>query len=87
MIKFLADENFDHKTLAGLRRREPGVDIVAVREVGLREVDDLRVLEWAADDERAPVEASEVADLRGLVALFELVVVLLFVTRGPGKQR
>lgn len=35
MIKFLADENFDHKTLAGLKRREPGLDIVAAQEVGL----------------------------------------------------
>ena len=29
-IKFLADENFDHKTLAGLKRREPDLDIVSV---------------------------------------------------------
>ena len=51
-IKFLADENFDHKTLAGLKRREPDLDIVAVQEVGLREVDDPQVLEWAAREER-----------------------------------
>ncbi|MDF1604064.1 hypothetical protein [Nocardioides sp. YIM 152315] len=43
-IKFLADENFDHKTLAGLKRREPDLDIVPVQEVGLREVDDPQVL-------------------------------------------
>lgn len=24
-VRFLADENFDHKTLAGLRRQEPRV--------------------------------------------------------------
>lgn len=54
-IKFLADENFDHKTLAGLRRREPDLDILAVQEVGLREVDDPQVLEWAAREERVVV--------------------------------
>ncbi len=31
-IRFLADENLDHKTLAGLKRREPDLDIVAVQE-------------------------------------------------------
>jgi len=54
-IKFLADENFDHKTLAGLKRREPDLDIVAVQEVGLREADDPEVLEWAATEERIVV--------------------------------
>lgn len=54
-IRFLADENFDHKTLAGLKRREPNLDIVAVQEVGLREVDDPQVLEWAAQEARIVV--------------------------------
>jgi predicted nuclease of predicted toxin-antitoxin system len=54
-IKFLADENFDHKTLAGLKRREPDLDIVPVQEVGLREGDDPQVLEWAAREERIVV--------------------------------
>lgn len=49
-IRFLADENYDHKTLAWIKRREPDLDIVAVQEVGLREVDDLQVLEWAAEE-------------------------------------
>lgn len=39
-IRFLADENFDHKTLAGLKRRDPDFDIVAVQEVGLRQAVD-----------------------------------------------
>lgn len=39
-IRFLADENFDHKTFAGLTRRDPHVDIVAVQDVGLRQADD-----------------------------------------------
>lgn len=54
-IKFLVDENFDHKTLSGIKRRDPDLDIVAVQEVGLREVDDSAVLEWAAQDERIVV--------------------------------
>ena len=47
-IRLLADENFDHKTLSGLKRREPALDIVAVQDVGLRQADDSQVLEWAA---------------------------------------
>jgi len=54
-IKFLADENFDHRTLAGLKRREPYLEIVAVHEVGLRGVDDPQVLEWAARQDRIVV--------------------------------
>ncbi len=54
-IRFLADENFDHKTLTGIKRREPNLDIVAVQEVGLREVDDVQILEWAAEEDRIVV--------------------------------
>jgi len=54
-IRFLADENFDHKTLAGLKRREPGIDIVAAQAVGLRKVDDPQVLDLAAQEERIVV--------------------------------
>lgn len=41
--------------MAGLRRREPLLDIVAVQEIGLREVDDPQVLEWAAQEGRIVV--------------------------------
>lgn len=54
-VRFLADENFYHKPLAGLKRREPNIDIVAVQEVGLRAVDDPLVLQWAADEQRIVV--------------------------------
>jgi predicted nuclease of predicted toxin-antitoxin system len=54
-LRFLADENFDHKTLAGLKRRAPDLDIVAAQEVGLREGEDPQVLEWAAQEERLVV--------------------------------
>ena len=54
-IRFLVDENFDHKTLSGIKRRDPDLDIVAVQDVGLREVDDSALLEWAAQEERIVV--------------------------------
>lgn len=54
-IRFLADENFDHRTIAGLLRREPDLDIVSVQEVGLRQAEDPAVLEWAAHEGRIVV--------------------------------
>lgn len=54
-IRFLVDENFNHKTLAGIQRREPRVDIVRVQDVGLREADDPEVLAWAAQEGRIVV--------------------------------
>lgn len=54
-IKFLVDENFNHKTLAGIKRRDPNIDVVAVQEVDLRTTDDPDVLEWAAQDGRIVV--------------------------------
>jgi hypothetical protein len=48
MAPLLADEDFDHAIVAGLRRREPSLDIVAVRDIGLRGRRDREVLEWAA---------------------------------------
>lgn len=51
-VRFLADENFDHRTLAGLLRRNPDVDIVSVVDAGLRTQDDRAVLEWAAHEGR-----------------------------------
>ncbi len=54
-IKFLADENFDRRTLASIERREPEIDIVPVQYVRLREGDDPAVLAWAARDGRIVV--------------------------------
>ena len=54
-IKFLVDENFSHKTLAGIKRRDSDIDVVAVQDVELREADDLVVLEWAAREGRIVV--------------------------------
>lgn len=64
-VRFLADENFDHRTIAGLLRRDPDLDIVSVQEVGLRRADDATVLEWAAREGRIVVthDVATMADL------------------------
>lgn len=51
-IRFLFDEDVDHRILRGLRRREPTVDIAAVQEVGLRSRPDPDILAWAAENQR-----------------------------------
>ncbi|MGH8827633.1 MAG: DUF5615 family PIN-like protein [Jiangellaceae bacterium] len=51
-LRFLADENFDHRIVHGLQRRAVQLDIVTVQEVGLRTLDDPTVLEWAANEGR-----------------------------------
>jgi uncharacterized protein DUF5615 len=51
-LRFLADENFDNRILAGLRRRRPTVDILRVQDAGLTGAEDPVVLAWAAEDGR-----------------------------------
>ena len=48
MLQFLAGENFNNQIVRGILRQNPDVDIVRVQDVGLSEVDDPTVLEWAA---------------------------------------
>jgi len=52
MLRLLADENLNNDIVRGLRRRNPGVDIVRVQDVGLSGADDSAVLEWAARQHR-----------------------------------
>jgi len=52
MIKLLADENLDNTIIRGLLRRNLGVDIVRVQDIGLSGEDDPVVLAWAADEGR-----------------------------------
>jgi Domain of unknown function (DUF5615) len=52
MVKFLADENFNNLIVRGVLKRDPDLDIVRVQDVGLRTLDDLAVLEWAAENGR-----------------------------------
>ena len=52
MLLLAADENFNNDILRGLLRRNPGLDIVRVQDVGLRHAPDPIVLEWAAQEGR-----------------------------------
>ena len=52
MLRLLADENLNHDLIRGVLRRMPSLDLVRIQEVGLREVDDSSVLEWAARERR-----------------------------------
>ena len=52
MLRLAADENFNNDIVRGLRRREPGLDLVRIQDVGLSGADDPTVLEWAAQEGR-----------------------------------
>ena len=52
MLRLLADENLNHDLIRGVLRRMPSLDLVRAQDVGLREVDDPGVLEWAAREDR-----------------------------------
>jgi len=47
-VRFLADENFDNRILAGLRRRLPALDVLRVQDAGLIGAEDPEILAWAA---------------------------------------
>jgi predicted nuclease of predicted toxin-antitoxin system len=52
VLRFVVDEDLDVAIVRGLSRRLPELDIVDVRTVGLRSVDDRDILEWAARENR-----------------------------------
>jgi hypothetical protein len=52
VIRFLADENFNHTITRGLVRRSPELDIVRVQDVDLTGASDADILEWAATEGR-----------------------------------
>lgn len=52
MLRLLADENLNHDLVRGVLRRCPALDLVRVQDVGLGEVDDPAILEWAAREHR-----------------------------------
>ncbi len=66
MLKYLADENFHNHVIRGLRRQFPQVDLVRVVEVGLEGLDDLSVLDWAAEHGRVLL-THDVRTIRGFV--------------------
>ena len=47
-IRFLADEDLDADIIAGLRSREPAIDILDIKSTGLRGTKDPDLLEIAA---------------------------------------
>ncbi len=49
MLPRAADESLHGHIVRGLRRREPGIDLVSVKEAGLRGKTAPEVLEWAAN--------------------------------------
>ena len=52
MLRLLTDENFNNDIVRGVRRRNAGMDIVRVQDVGLSGADDPTVLAWAAESGR-----------------------------------
>jgi hypothetical protein len=50
--RFLADHDFRDRILRGLKKREPSVDLVRVRDVGLESAPDDQILEYAAAEKR-----------------------------------
>jgi uncharacterized protein DUF5615 len=50
-----SDENLNDNIVRALRLREPTLDIVRVRDVGLAGEDDPTILAWAAREERVVV--------------------------------
>jgi hypothetical protein len=51
-LRLLADENFDNRILAGLRRRQAALDILRVQDTDLVGAEDPAVLAWAAAEGR-----------------------------------
>lgn len=52
MLKLLTDEHVPTQLVLGLLRRESTLDVVQVRDVGLRSRPDPELLEWAAGEGR-----------------------------------
>ncbi|MEH1787933.1 DUF5615 family PIN-like protein [uncultured Nostoc sp.] len=52
MLKLLSDENFNGDIVRGLFLRQPNLDLFRVQDVGLQEVDDPTILNWAAASDR-----------------------------------
>jgi predicted nuclease of predicted toxin-antitoxin system len=52
MLRFLSDENFNGDIVRGLFLRQSNLDLLRVQDVGLRELDDPAILDWAAINER-----------------------------------
>jgi predicted nuclease of predicted toxin-antitoxin system len=52
VIRLLVDHNFDEHIVTGTTQRDPAVDLVLARTVGLAAAPDPALLEWAATHDR-----------------------------------
>jgi Domain of unknown function (DUF5615) len=52
MLSVLADENFSHRILRGIKLRAGNLDVVVAQNVGLGGRKDAALLEWAAEHRR-----------------------------------
>ena len=52
MIRFAIDENFTDRIVDGVLSRNPAIDILEIKGVGIRGAPDDEVLEWAARENR-----------------------------------
>lgn len=52
MLSLLSDENFNGDIVRGLFLIQPGLDLIRVQDIGLREADDPAILAWAASNDR-----------------------------------
>jgi predicted nuclease of predicted toxin-antitoxin system len=59
MLRLLIDEDVHGDIVDGLRRRQPGLDLVRVQDVGLQHTPDSSILEWAAQQERVVVSVDK----------------------------
>lgn len=52
MLRLITDEDVHDDIVRGLRRREPGLDIVRALDIGLNHTPDPLILQWAAGQGR-----------------------------------
>jgi hypothetical protein len=59
MLRLLTDEDVHGDIVAGLRRRQPALDLVRVQDVGLGHTPDAIILEWVAQQGRVVVSVDK----------------------------
>lgn len=74
MVPLLADENFNHRILRGLRLRLPALNCLLVQETESYQREDPEVLDWAA----APNRVVLTHDVNTMSKYAEELVTLLY---------
>ncbi len=59
MLRLLTDEDVHGDIVNGLRRRNSGIDLIRVQDVGLRHTPDPIILDWAARQGRVVVSVDK----------------------------